>query len=115
MNKPFKLDPPPIYDEHYAATQEEPSFAPESSADSSPSFAEVIPCVTSQVAGQEETVENKSLPPMTERDKREAIDRAQRSMERWFLMWHFTGCFASAAGYQKARENWERALMKWGA
>ena len=46
------------------------SSAPqELSADTSPSFAEVIPCVTSQVAVQRETVGKEEFRPMTERDK----------------------------------------------
>lgn len=91
------------------------SSAPqELSADTSPSFAEVIPCVTSQVAVQRETVGKEEFRPMTERDKREAIDRAHRSMERFFLAWHMTGCMDAAAAYHKARTSWELMLMKWG-
>jgi uncharacterized membrane protein YidH (DUF202 family) len=51
---------------------------------------------------------------MTERDKREAIDRAHRSMERCFMAWHKTGCMTAAAAYHASRSTWELMLMKWG-
>ena len=51
---------------------------------------------------------------MSDADKRHAIDRAQRSMERAFLSWHFTGCMTAAAAYTEARSVWERMLMMWG-
>ena len=51
---------------------------------------------------------------MTDSDKRQALERATRAMQRTFLTWHATGCMTAAAAYTEARCTWERMLMMWG-
>ena len=50
---------------------------------------------------------------MTDSDKRQALERATRAMQRTFLTWHAAGCMTAAA-YTEARCTWERMLMTWG-
>lgn len=88
------------------------SSAPqELSADKSPSLSQLIPCVTSQVAVQRETVGKEEFRPMTERDKspmsdevREAaICRAEAAMVRHEAEWRRTGDFAAKGDADRAR------------
>lgn len=52
--------------------------------------------------------------PMSDSDKRAAIDRAARAVERAFLAWHLENDFLAAADYTKARKVWGDMLMLWG-
>lgn len=44
-------------------------------------------------------------------NRQERIQATQKAMTTAFVRWHVTGCFTAAAEYNRARTEWELALM----
>ena len=88
--------------------------SPGSSAQKSPHFNDAT---NSADAGEVRTSRERvsAQSHMTDSDKRQALERATRAMQRTFLTWHATGCMTAAAAYTEARCTWERMLMTWGS